>query len=85
MKYIEKSWQSFASLVLAKDASAIQREEMRSAFYAGAAIIFEGMIQMMDDGDEPTDSDMQKMAQIQLEITAFGQELDKQVFGNTEH
>lgn len=85
MKYIEKSWESYRKLVVPADASETQVRETRQAFYAGASIIFTGMIHIMDGGDEPTDADMKRMMDIQLEIDAFGQQLDKRVFGNLEH
>lgn len=84
MKYIERSWDGYRKLLPA-DASETQVRETKQAFYAGAAIIFTGMIHMMDGGDEPTDGDMRRMMEIQLEIDAFGQQLDKRVFGQAEH
>lgn len=85
MKYIEKSWESYRKLVIPANAPDIQVKESRQAFFAGASIIFEGMIKMMDGGDEPTPADMQRMANIQAEIDAFGQSLDRQILGKTEH
>jgi hypothetical protein len=84
MKYIERSWEGYRKLLPA-DASETQIRETRQAFYAGAATIFTGMMFIMDGGDEPTDADMKRMMDIQIEIDAFGQELDKRVFGNQEH
>jgi hypothetical protein len=84
MKYIEKSWQSYRQLIPA-DASETQIRETRQAFYAGAAIIFKGMILLMDGDDEPSAADMARMMEIQKELDAFGQELDKRVFGRSEH
>ena len=37
MKHIEKAWNSFERMVLPADVSAIQRNETRKAFYAGAS------------------------------------------------
>ena len=36
MNTIQEQWESFATRVVPKDAPAIQRKEMRRAFYAGA-------------------------------------------------
>lgn len=36
MNTIQEQWNSFAALVVPKDASPVQRQEMRRAFYAGA-------------------------------------------------
>lgn len=36
MRTIQHAWESFAAAVLSPDAGAVQRREMRRAFYAGA-------------------------------------------------
>ena len=76
MKYIEKGWNSYRAL-LPKDAGEVQIRETRQAFYGGAAIMFEAMMRMLDPGEEPTDADMQRMADIQNELSEFGQKLDE--------
>lgn len=84
MRFIERGWNSYRKLLPA-DAPPIQIKETRQAFYAGAAIIFTGMIHTMDKGEEPTEDDMARMMEIQKEIDDFGQELDRSVFGKSEH
>lgn len=39
MRTIKAKWDSFEAKVLPKDCSEVQREEMRRAFYAGAAAL----------------------------------------------
>lgn len=84
-KPIEAGWQSYRSTVLPQDASEIQIRECRQAFYAGAAILFEGLMNALDPGDDPTEADLGRMAAIQNELDAFGQEIDKRYLGGTEH
>lgn len=36
MNTIQTQWEKFSSLVVPKDASPVQKQEMRRAFYAGA-------------------------------------------------
>ncbi len=36
MNTVQEKWDSFSLLVVPKDASPVQRQEMRRAFYAGA-------------------------------------------------
>lgn len=84
-KLIERGWNSYRDMVLPKNAPDIQIRECRQAFYAGAAILMQGIMGALDSGDEPTDADMQRMAAIQDELDAFGQEIDKRYLGNTEH
>lgn len=85
MKYIEAGWKGYRDMVVPKDADEIQVRETRLAFYAGASVLFETLMLALDSGDEPTDADMQRMADLQAEIDAFGQEIDKRAFGSTEH
>lgn len=76
MKYIEKGWNSYRTL-LPKDAGEVQIRETRQAFFGGAAILFEAMMRMLDPGEEPTEADMQRMSDIQKELHEFGQKLDE--------
>jgi len=85
MKPIESGWISYRNMVLPKGAPDIQIRECRQAFYAGAAILMEGIMRSLDPGDEPSEADMERMAAIQAELDAFGQEIDKRYLGGTEH
>jgi hypothetical protein len=85
MKYIKHGWDSYHRLVVPRNASDIQVTETKQAFYAGAAILFQALMLTLDPGVEPTDTDMQRMADIQAEIDAFGQLLDKKVLKIPEH
>jgi hypothetical protein len=81
MKYIERGWLHYRAMVIPADASEIQVTESRQAFFAGAAILFTALTHpdVLDPGLEATDNDLMKMADLQAEIDAFGQELDKKV------
>lgn len=79
MKYIEKGWEGYRKL-LPPDASPIQIKETRQAFYGGAAILFEAIMRMLDPGEDPTEQDMQRMSDIQAELSEFGQKLDQRYF-----
>lgn len=83
--FIAGGWDSYRRMVLPADASEIQLRECRQAFYAGASVLFETIMVTLDPGTEPTASDMTRMDDIQAEVTAFGQELDKRAFGAQEH
>lgn len=72
-------------MVIATDASEIQVKETRQAFFAGAAVLFETIMKVLDPGEEPTDNDLQRMADLQQEIDDYGQTLDRKFFGKTEH
>ena len=82
---IERGWKSYRSMVVPKNASKRQGVETRQAFYGGAAVLMASIMLCIDPGEDPTDTDLTRMANIQAELDAFGQELDKQLFGGTEH
>jgi len=82
---IKAGWDSYRKTVMPQDAPDIQIRECRQAFYAGASILFQGLMTALDPGEEPTDADLQRMADIQNELDAFGQEIDRRYMGGTEH
>ena len=79
-KYIEPAWLRFETMVLPRDASAVQRSEMRKAFYGGAAILFRIITGRLEEGAEPTDADLRMMDDVSAEIDEYGEELDAAVF-----
>ena len=85
MKYIAKGWESYRSMVIPADAPPVQLQESERAFYAGAAILWESVMQGLDPGSDETEGDMQRMADIQAELDAFGQQLDRDLFKIPEH
>ena len=84
-KLIAAGWESYLRNVVPADAPPIQVKETRQAFYAGAAILFEVLMKALDPGDEPTDRDLQRMADLQKELDEYGQSLDRELFGKQEH
>ena len=84
-RYIEIGWNSYRAKVVPGDASDVQLTETRQAFFAGAAVLFEGIMAGLDNTAEPTDGDMQRMADIQAEIDEFGLALDIKFFKTSEH
>lgn len=67
-KLVEAGFAAFAHLVIPKDAPAVQVQEMRLAFMAGAEHVFSSIMAIMDPGEEPTDSDLRRMDQIHTEL-----------------
>lgn len=68
-----EQWDQFARGVLHPNAPAIQRQEMRRAFYAGAQSILFRVIQSFAPESEPTEADLQIMQDVHEELQAFGQ------------
>jgi hypothetical protein len=77
-KLIEAGWISLRIAVIDKDASPLQLEEMRNAFFAGAQHLFASMLAVLDPGsEEPTANDLRRMELIADELQAFIDEFSK--------
>lgn len=77
---IEAGWQSLKALVL-QDAPEIQIREMRKAFFAGAQHLFTSLMQVMDDGNEPTPDDLRRMEMVSVELEAYTDALKREAKG----
>ena len=70
--HIDNLWQSYREIIPA-DAGHTQVLETKRAFYAGVKSMWDAVMgPLLDAGDEPTDGDMQRMAEIREELEAFG-------------
>lgn len=70
-KLIEAGWVGLRIAAIPLDASAIQLDEMRNAFFAGAQHVFHGLMTILDPGEEPTEKDLERMTLIDNELRAF--------------
>lgn len=70
-KFIEKEWTTYRLFVMPSDASAVQVDETRKAFYAGAGSLFHTILNFLEEGQEATKDDLEKMSSIQKELQAF--------------
>lgn len=71
-KLIREGWYAYAEHVLPKDAPAVQRQETRRAFYAGAAHLWESFIANLDTtSDDETPADLSLAEGVQGEIDRF--------------
>jgi hypothetical protein len=75
-KLIEAGWVAMRLAAIPDNAPAIQLQEMRLAYMAGAQHLFASMIAILDDDREPTDADMARMDLIHKELEAFRSELE---------
>lgn len=74
-------WEGYRKMVVPPQASAAQIVETQRAFFAGAAALYEYIMRHgLDPGDEITDNDLARMAEIDRELRAFGAALDSEVF-----
>lgn len=74
-RLIEAGWATMNALVLPKDAPPIQRAEMRKAFFMGAQHLYASMMAFLEEGEEPTATDLNRMSLIHNELEAFRKEV----------
>lgn len=67
-KLVEAGFAAFALYVIPKDAPPVQLREMRLAYMAGAEHLFSSIMNILDEGQEPTADDMRRMSLIHKEI-----------------
>lgn len=72
-RIIEAGWVSYLRLVMPAGASAVQIEETRRGFYAGAQHLFGSIMQTLEEGSEPTENDLKRMDHIHAELDTFAQ------------
>lgn len=68
---IAEEWDGFARRVLPPQAPAIQRKEMRRAFYAGCQTTLHTLMKALDAGTEATGQDLALMAGVEKELSDF--------------
>lgn len=84
-QFIERGWESYRRMVVPADAGAVQLQETKQAFFAGAAILWQAIKLSLDPGGETTDADIQRMQAVQDELDGFGQQLDARYLKTAEH
>jgi hypothetical protein len=68
---VQEEWLKFRQTVIPKDASAVQLQEMRRAFYGGAHAILQRILRGLGPGEEPLPEDLRMMAEIEAELKDF--------------
>lgn len=75
-KLIEAGWVGLRLAAIPLDAPAVQLDEMRSAFFAGAQHLFASIMTILEPDAEPTDADLRRMDLIHAELEAFIQSFE---------
>lgn len=70
-KLIEAGWVGFEIAIGIQGASDLQRSEMRKAFFAGAQHLFSSIMSFLEEGQEATDADLNRMTQVSNELNEF--------------
>jgi hypothetical protein len=71
MRTVEQEWASFESAVLSKNAGAIQRQEMRRAFYAGFGAALGSLQQMASESGDDDDLGVTMVESLHQECMQF--------------
>lgn len=74
-KLIESGWIGLRLTAIPLDAPAVQLEEMRKAYMAGAQHLWSSIMTMLDPGADETPADMRRMDLIATELENFADEL----------
>lgn len=70
-KLIEAGWVSLRLAAIPPNAPAVQLQEMRNAFFAGAQHLFSSIMTILDPDGEPTADDLKRMDLIDNELCEF--------------
>ena len=68
---VRELWETYAAGVMPPGAGAVQRQEMRRAFYAGVQGILGLLVMKLEPDHEPTAADLRMMDEIAAELVAF--------------
>lgn len=72
-RILADEWNSYARAVIPNGVSDVQREEMRSAFYAGALGVFNAIVAPLTNGSDVQPEDVERMVDIHAELKEFGE------------
>lgn len=78
-KIIEAGWVGYLLMVLPENASQVQKDETRKAFFAGAQHLWGSMFSFLEPDAEPTENDMRRMDMINKELNEFVQTLKNEM------
>ncbi|MCY4429222.1 MAG: hypothetical protein OXC11_02365 [Rhodospirillales bacterium] len=73
---IGDAFEKYRRMVVSAEAGAVQVAETRQAFFAGATVLFETIMAVLDPGEEPTADDLKAMETLDAELRAFGSQFD---------
>lgn len=74
-KLIAGGFEIFRSVVLATHATDAQVEDLRIAWFAGAQHVFSSIMATLDEGEDATEADLQRMKNIADELDSFKHDL----------
>jgi hypothetical protein len=78
-KLIEAGWVALRLQTIPLNAPAVQLQEMRLAYMAGAQHLFSSIMTILEPGQDETEADLTRMDLIHKELEAFCKELELRV------
>jgi hypothetical protein len=75
-KLIEAGWVALRIQTIPLDAPAVQLQEMRMAYMAGAQHLFSSIMTILEPGQDETEADLTRMDLIHKELETFSKELE---------
>lgn len=75
-KLIEAGWVALRIQAIPHNAPAVQLNEMRMAFMAGAQHLFSSIMTILEDGVMETEADLTRMELIHTELETYAKELE---------
>lgn len=79
MKHVEACWQLYRKLCIRRELTAEEEAELRQAFFAGTATLYEGVLGALSAGPGESPGDLAFMARIHAELAEFGRDFDWRV------
>lgn len=76
MNFIDRGWQAYRGMLVAPGTPESQVEELRQAYFSGAAVLFSTIMNVMDPGTEPTEKDLNVMDVVHRELQEFARQVD---------
>jgi hypothetical protein len=77
MTTVRKEWESYRRTVLPATAPAIQLQESRRAFYAGAEMLMCAILRSLDPSPDAVASDMALIAALDAELRQFATDVQQ--------
>ena len=72
---VATEWDAFAEVTLPRDCSAVQRREMRLAFYGGASAVFFALLNRLTGGQEAEEADLTMLKRLGEELQQFADDV----------
>lgn len=77
-RMLQQKWDEYRTFVIHPLAGPVQIRDTKTAFYAGAAVVFSGLVELVSKSrteEEPTEAELQALTDLAQELTEFEESL----------